>query len=72
MKIRVIDADFIKSAQSIEDSLPNDVSEVVFMGRSNVGKSSLLNSLVNRKTLAKSSATPGKTRLINLLIRKTN
>ena len=62
---RVVEANFIKSAQSINDSLPEDMSEVVFLGRSNVGKSSTLNSLTNRKNLAKSSATPGKTQLIN-------
>jgi GTP-binding protein len=63
--IKVVDANFIKSAQSIKDSLPSDLSEVVFVGRSNVGKSSLLNSLANRKSLAKKSSTPGKTQLIN-------
>ena len=62
---RVVEAQFIKSAQSIADSLPEDMSEVVFLGRSNVGKSSTLNSLTQRKNLAKSSATPGKTQLIN-------
>ena len=62
---RVVEAYFIKSAQSIADSLPEDMSEVVFLGRSNVGKSSTLNSLTQRKNLAKSSATPGKTQLIN-------
>ncbi len=62
---RVVEANFIKSAQSIADSLPEDMSEVVFLGRSNVGKSSTLNSLTGRKNLAKSSATPGKTQLIN-------
>jgi len=62
---RVVEASFIKSAQSIADSLPEDMSEVVFLGRSNVGKSSTLNSLTQRKNLAKSSATPGKTQLIN-------
>ena len=62
---RVVEATFIKSAQSISDSLPEDMSEVVFLGRSNVGKSSTLNSLTQRKNLAKSSATPGKTQLIN-------
>ena len=62
---RIVEADFIKSAQSIADSPPEDMSEVVFLGRSNVGKSSTLNSLTNRKNLAKSSATPGKTQLIN-------
>jgi len=62
---RVVEAEFIKSAQSIADSLPEDMSEVVFLGRSNVGKSSTLNSLTQRKNLAKFSATPGKTQLIN-------
>ena len=62
---KVVNAKFIKSAQSLGDSLEDTVSEVVFLGRSNVGKSSTINGLTNRKNLAKSSATPGKTRLIN-------
>jgi len=62
---RIVEASFVKSAQSIADSLPEDMSEVVFLGRSNVGKSSTLNGLTQRKNLAKSSATPGKTQLIN-------
>ena len=62
---RVVEANFIKSAQSINDSVPEDMSEVVFLGRSNVGKSSTLNGLTQRKNLAKFSATPGKTQLIN-------
>lgn len=65
MSPRIVEANFIKSAQSIADSLPEDMSEVVFLGRSNVGKSSTLNGLTQRKNLAKSSATPGKTQLIN-------
>lgn len=65
MSPRIVEASFIKSAQSIADSLPEDMSEVVFLGRSNVGKSSTLNGLTQRKNLAKSSATPGKTQLIN-------
>ena len=64
-KLRLIEANFIKSAQSINDSLEDTVSEVVFLGRSNVGKSSTINGLTSRKSLAKSSATPGKTQLIN-------
>ncbi len=64
-KIKVISADFLKSAQSIGDSVDESISEVVFLGRSNVGKSSTINLLTGRKNLAKSSSTPGKTQLIN-------
>lgn len=63
--MRIIDAKFLQSAQSVEDSPPPNVAEVAFLGRSNVGKSSLLNTLTNRNGLAKSSSTPGKTQLIN-------
>ena len=62
---RVVNADFMKSAQALGDSVEDTVSEVVFLGRSNVGKSSTINGLTNRKNLAKSSSTPGKTQLIN-------
>jgi len=64
-RLRAVDASFIKSAQSIHDSLDDSISEIVFLGRSNVGKSSTINTLTSRKNLAKSSATPGKTQLIN-------
>jgi len=62
---RVVNATFIKSAQSIRDALEESMSEVVFLGRSNVGKSSTINTLTGRKNLSKSSSTPGKTQLIN-------
>jgi len=65
IKYKITQAAFIKSAQSLKDSLAPDTAEVAFLGRSNVGKSSLLNSLTKRKSLAKSSSTPGKTELIN-------
>jgi GTP-binding protein len=64
-KVKIINAQFIKSAQSTKDSMSQDMSEIVFIGRSNVGKSSLLNSLTNNNSLAKKSSTPGKTQLIN-------
>lgn len=63
--MKIIDAQFMQSAQSLKDSPSPDMAEVAFLGRSNVGKSSLLNTLTNRKGLAKSSSTPGKTQLIN-------
>jgi len=63
--MKIIDAQFITSATSIKDSLSPDVAEVAFLGSSNVGKSSLLNSLTKKKALAKASSTPGKTKLIN-------
>lgn len=63
--IKLKNASFVKSAPSINETVANDVSEVAFIGRSNVGKSSLINALTNHKGLAKSSSTPGKTRLIN-------
>ena len=63
--IKIKNPFFITSAPALDDSVPNDVSEVAFLGRSNVGKSSFINALTNHKNLAKSSSTPGKTRLIN-------
>lgn len=63
--LKIVDASFLTSAQSLKDSPPPNRAEIAFLGRSNVGKSSLLNSLTKRKALAKSSSTPGKTQLIN-------
>ncbi len=63
--IDIIKADFLTSCTSKENMISEGVSEVAFLGRSNVGKSSFINTLTNRKNLAKSSSTPGKTRLIN-------
>lgn len=63
--IRIKDASFIASASSLANTTPEGLSEVAFIGRSNVGKSSIINALTNKKGLAKSSSTPGKTRLIN-------
>lgn len=63
--IYVKEAFFVKSASKLEETTPEGISEVAFIGRSNVGKSSIINALTNKKGLAKSSSTPGKTRLIN-------
>lgn len=64
--IEIVDAKFITSAPTVKEvPLSEEQNEVVFMARSNVGKSSLLNALTNHKNLAKVSSTPGKTKLIN-------
>ena len=56
---------FITSAKRHRD-LPDSPAEVAFVGRSNVGKSSLINALANRRQLAKVSNTPGRTQLLNM------
>jgi GTP-binding protein len=58
-------ASFLKSSAKLKDCPKPNVPEYAFVGRSNVGKSSLINYLVNRKELAKTSGKPGKTQLIN-------
>ncbi len=58
-------AEFLISNTDPEKCPPPDKPEYAFIGRSNVGKSSLINSLVNNRKLAKTSSTPGKTQLIN-------
>ena len=58
-------AEFVKSSPSLKECPKPDMPEYAFIGRSNVGKSSLINMLCMNSKLAKTSATPGKTRLIN-------
>ncbi|BAI81298.1 GTP-binding protein [Deferribacter desulfuricans SSM1] len=58
-------AEYIKSAVYEKDYPDTDLPEIAFVGRSNVGKSSMINTLVNRKKLVKVSQKPGKTRTIN-------
>ena len=56
----------LETVCGITSTLPrNELPEVAFAGKSNVGKSSMLNALINRKSLARTSATPGKTQTIN-------
>ena len=61
----VKNAVFIKSIKDVKDYLNNDLPEIAISGKSNVGKSSLINFLANRNKLAYTSKKPGKTRLIN-------
>ncbi len=66
MKIK--SADFVKGIMGDDEILEDGKPQVAFIGRSNVGKSSVINSLVNRRDLAKSSAKAGKTKEINLFL----
>ena len=63
--MKINKAEFIGSSTRVDQCPEGSFPEYAFIGRSNVGKSSLINMLVERKKLAKTSSTPGKTRLIN-------
>jgi GTP-binding protein len=72
MSFKVKNATYVKSVNSVSD-LPEDrFPEIAFAGRSNVGKSSVLNKLANIRNLAKISHTPGKTRQINFFLINEN
>ena len=66
--MKVSSSDYIKSYISVRDIEGNSYPAIAFIGRSNVGKSSLINHLLNRKNLVKTSSTPGKTQLINFFL----
>ncbi len=66
--MKILSAEFIKSATEPSHYPEGLFSEVAFVGRSNVGKSSLINALVGRKNLAKTSNTPGRTQLVNFFL----
>ena len=63
--MKIISAEFVTSAAKPAQYPAAFLPEIAFAGRSNVGKSSLINTLVNRRHLVKTSSTPGRTRLIN-------
>lgn len=63
--MEIIDAKYLISSPDYKQCPPPDRAEYAFIGRSNVGKSSLINMLSNKKALAKTSSAPGKTQLIN-------
>lgn len=66
--ISIVNSEFITSAVKPEHYPESSYLEIAVAGRSNVGKSSLINILLNRKRIAKTSSTPGKTRLVNFFL----
>ncbi|MES1244056.1 MAG: ribosome biogenesis GTP-binding protein YihA/YsxC [Acidobacteriota bacterium] len=66
--MKVESAEFVKSAHASGDFVHDGRPEVAFVGRSNVGKSSLMNRLLGRKGLARVSSTPGRTRSVNYFL----
>jgi GTP-binding protein len=66
--VKITSAEFIKSAFEQAHWVSEGLPEIAFLGRSNVGKSSLINSLIQRKGLARTSNTPGRTQSINFFL----
>ena len=66
--LTIASAEFVKSSVTVAQCPPQPLPEFAFIGRSNVGKSSLINMLVQRRKLAKTSGKPGKTQTINHFI----
>jgi GTP-binding protein len=66
--MKIVSADFVVSAASAAQFPHSVLPELAFAGKSNVGKSSVMNSLLHRKKLVKASGTPGKTQLVNFFV----
>jgi GTP-binding protein len=66
--MKILSAEFITSATGPRQFPEDNRPQIAFSGRSNVGKSSLINAFLNRKNLVKTSATPGKTQLVNFFL----
>lgn len=70
--MKITKSKFITSVANSNNLLKDDKKQIAFVGRSNVGKSSLINMLVNNSKLCKTSSTPGRTRLINYFLINDN
>src|SRR5512135_371050 len=66
--MKILSAEYVVSAPGPEQFPADSKPQIAFAGRSNVGKSSIINALLHRKSLVKTSQTPGKTQLINFFI----
>lgn len=66
--MKITSARFIKSVTGSDDIFDNGIPQIAFIGRSNVGKSSVINSLVHQNSLANTSSFPGRTQMINLFL----
>src|SRR5205085_7875592 len=66
--MKITSAEFLKSALKEADWPHDTIPEIAFLGRSNVGKSSLVNSLLGVRGLARTSSTPGRTQLLNFFL----
>jgi GTP-binding protein len=66
--MKILSAEFVVSAAGPKQFPPDKRPQIAFAGRSNVGKSSLINALLHRKNLVKTSQTPGKTQLLNFFV----
>jgi GTP-binding protein len=66
--LKILSAEFLQGVVDLRQLPKNELCEIVYIGRSNVGKSSLLNKMCNKKNLARTSTVPGKTREINYYI----
>ena len=66
--MKIEDVTFVQGATTLAQMPPAPISEVAFLGRSNVGKSSLINQLLRRRNLARTSRTPGKTQEVNFFL----
>ena len=66
--MKITSAEFLKNSFQVSDWPAGTLPEVAFMGRSNVGKSSLINSLLSTRGLARTSSTPGRTQSLNFFL----